>query len=152
MPTKKPRMQITMLPEDIQFFKEFAALQGLAPSTLVSQYLHEGIPTFRQLAQAMQELKKTDFSLMTDSQRARLRLALDGGIDASESALVMLGTAAHDLHAASVAPATPTRVAGGKKPSDNLIHTNKPSNPLPTRVPEATKSKPKLKSKGKSHA
>ena len=70
MPTKNPRMQISMLPEDFQFFKEFAALQGLAPSTLISQYLHEGIPVFRQLAQAMQELKKTDFSLMTDKQRS----------------------------------------------------------------------------------
>ena len=139
MPTKKPRMQISMLPEDFQFFKEFGALQGLPASTLIAQYLHEGIPVFRQLAQAMQELKKTDFSVMTDKQRARLKLALDGGIDSGQSALLMLGDAVQSVGAAVPRKREPQAKSGG----ETLIHRNKVPKPRPATVPAGSRNKTK---------
>ena len=139
MPTTKPRMQLSLPPDDFKFFTEFAALQGMPASTMITHYLHEAIPSFRQLATVMQELKRTDFSVMTDSQRAALAAALDAGSTATEDSLVMIGNAVREVDAAL--PRDPQKRS--KKPVNSLIHRHKPSNPLPTRVSAGTKSKKK---------
>lgn len=137
MPTTKPRMQLSLPPDDFKFFTEFAALQGMPASTMITKYLHEAIPTLRQLASVLQELHNTDFSVMTDSQRASIKAALDGGLSASEDGLLMIGNAASGLDAAL----PHKQRASAKKGAQSLIHTNKPSNPLPTRVPAVKNSK-----------
>lgn len=139
MPTTKPRMQLSMPPDDFKFFTEFAALQGMPASTMITNYLHEAIPAFRQLASVLQELKRTDISVMTDSQRSALVSALDAGSSSAEDSLMMMGNAVRGVDAAL--PREPRNRA--KKPVNTLIHRHKPSNPLPTRVPAGSRSKKK---------
>lgn len=129
MPTAKPRLQITLDPDDYKFFKQFAELQGLPAASLISKYLHEAVPMFRQLAGVLQEIKRTDFSQMTDSQREALITVLKQGDESGMSALAMIGETAQRVEAA-----LPRRTREPKS-RHSLIHTNKSPKSSPTRLP-----------------
>lgn len=131
MPTAKPRLQITLDPDDYQFFKQFGEMQGIPAASLISKYLHQAIPVLRKLATVMQEVQRVDFSVMTDEQRQRLVSELEAVKDDGQSALVMMGGAAKRVDAAL------PRARSARRGSQSLIHTNKSPKSMPVRVPAA---------------
>lgn len=136
MPTGKPRLQITLSEPDYLFFKEFGKLQGIPAATLISQYLHEGMPIFRQLAEVMQEMKKVDVNHMTDTQRNQLIAALDGGVAIGENELLMISDSIQAVRAAQPR-GTP------EKARQSLIHISKVPKPIPARLPAVSTAKKK---------
>ena len=140
MPTQKPRMQISLRQDVYDFYMRYGELQGMPGSSFVTQHLTDAMPHLQALALAMAELKQADLASMTQEQRYDLAIRLQAGVNDSVSNLAdAVQDSAGSFRAVAGEAASPKRSRASpkvaKSPPHSLIHRNKPSNPLPTRVP-----------------
>lgn len=59
MPTKKPRLAITLTPESRDSLERLTQASGIAASQFVSSLLHDSIPVFDAMARSFLEAKKS---------------------------------------------------------------------------------------------
>lgn len=68
MPSKNPRMMLTLTPELAQAFNEFREATGTAPSSFVVSMLVEAIPAINAITQASKALAKNQDHAMSIMQ------------------------------------------------------------------------------------
>ena len=59
MPTKNPRLAITLTPETRASLERLTQASGIASSQFVSQVLHDAIPLFDTMARSFEAAKKS---------------------------------------------------------------------------------------------
>lgn len=89
MPTKKPRLAITLTPESRDALERLTQASGIASSQFVSQLIHDSVPVLNAMAAAFAEAKKSPMraaEIMRDAlgeahiDVAQHQLALDAAI------------------------------------------------------------------------
>lgn len=68
MPSKNPRMMLTLTPELAQAFNEFREATGTAPSSFVVSMLVEAIPAINAITQSTKALAKNQDHALTIMQ------------------------------------------------------------------------------------
>lgn len=72
MPTKKPRVNITLTQNQYNVFKSLSDSSGQAMSSLIVEIIELSMPTFERMAATFQQLKKA-----RDTDRARMAEAFE---------------------------------------------------------------------------
>ena len=153
MPTKKPRMMLTLEPQTYATFKRFSAVSRRPMATVVSELLEASVPEFEKLGVMLQQAREIESR--TQEQQAAFLTKIGVMAHRSQAAkdfiysdlVTTVQSAPATAAAAGVGAARPrSRSAkaaknGAKKGALSLIHTNKPSNPMAKRVPAGSASK-----------
>ena len=132
MATTKPRLTLSLEPATYHVFKRFAELSGKPTATVIAGLLDMARPSFEQMGVLLQEAERLSSS-GTNEHRQKLLAHLELTAHRAEAAAGLIGS---DLVAAASSAATSAPAARrASKTPHSLIHTNKPSNSIPARVP-----------------
>lgn len=146
MATTKPRTMVTLEPETYATFKRFAELSRRPMATIISELLTGARPEFEKLGVLLQQAR--DLESRSQHEQAKFLARIEVMANRASASQEFIQS---DLVTSLSRPVAPPvrgakgRPAATKKPREmppvSLIHTNKPSNPLPTRVPARSSSK-----------
>lgn len=59
MPTKKPRLAVTLTPESRAALERLSDVSGIASSQFISQLMHDAIPVVEAMTRSFEEAKKS---------------------------------------------------------------------------------------------
>lgn len=143
MATDKPRITITLDQQTVDIYRRFAKLSGQPTATIIAHVLTEARDHFVKLGVLLQKANQ----LVDESHDSRSAFVarIDMGLHRAQAASDLLGGDLVEMAQMSQMSETEPRVAAKPRMrgsvSQSLIHTNKPSNPLPARVPARKKAK-----------
>lgn len=89
MPTKKPRLAVTLSPESRASLERLSKASGIAASQFISQIVHDAIPVIDAMTRSFEEAKKSpqraaeimrDLITHAQVEAAQHQLALDAAI------------------------------------------------------------------------